>query len=124
MCFSIRREEPLSQYADDAAPEHPNQAPKEFCTLYRDSPTCMTLRWRQSETNVGLKVTTEMTQTDQIAQIADSENRMTSIPSQIGSSSFKRSRNSAAAMPQRSLSSVGKAPALLTSQATIIHKRL
>jgi DNA-binding winged helix-turn-helix (wHTH) protein len=60
-----------------------------------------------------------MTQPDQIAQIADSGKRMTSIPSQIGSSSFKRSRNSAAAMPQRSLSSVRKAPALLSSQATI-----
>ena len=33
----------------------------------------------------------EMTRTDQIAQISNSGARMTSIPSQIGSSSFKRS---------------------------------
>jgi hypothetical protein len=83
----------------------------------RGLPDGITLRWRQSATDVGLKGTTEMTQTDEIAQIADSRKRMISIPSQIGGSSIKRSRNSVAAMPRR-LSSVGKAPALLTSQAT------
>lgn len=55
----------------------------------------------------------EMTRTDQIAQISNSGARMTSIPSQIGSSSFKRSRNSAVAMPQRRPLSETRAPALL-----------
>jgi hypothetical protein len=55
----------------------------------------------------------EMTRTDQIAQISNSGARMTSISSQIGSSSFKRSRNSAVAMPQRRPLSEARAPALL-----------
>jgi DNA-binding response OmpR family regulator len=64
-----------------------------------------------------LKGKIEMTRTDQIAQISNAGRLMTSIASQIGSSSFKRSRNSAAAMPQRRPLSEGKAPALLALPA-------